>query len=379
MRRTLKRMALLNILLTVVACGAVLAASAAETLPPEYGALGSALTDGSAALMPNGLFSDDADSVAEAAGEGLSVRYLARSVIAAIGERFGSAARIFAALCVLIAISALVSAVCPGDAPAAKAAATAARFALAVSSLGLFYEKIKVLRVYFSELTAVMSACLPVMSCLYVAGGNVNVAAVNNATTVFMLDLTEILTSSVITPCVCVCLAAAFSDLIVGHEGAMSGVGDVSKRILTFVLGLSGTLLAASLSAQNALSSAKDTVGTKTVKYISGSAIPIVGATVGDALRTVAQGVRFLRSAVGASGICVLLLAVIPVLAELLLSRLAFSSAAAVGDMLGRRGEARFIRECASLCGYLTAAVALCGVLFVLVLTIFALSAVAAA
>jgi len=133
----------------------------------------------------------------------------------------------------------------------------------------------------------------------------------------------------------------------------------------------------ATLSAQNILASASDSAGTRAVKFLAGNMIPVVGSTVGDTLRTLAASVKLMRSTVGVAGIVALALLILPTVIELFLTRFAFNTAAAVGELLGCKGEVRLYREIASLYGYIIAAAVLSSLLCAFALTLFAIGQVA--
>jgi hypothetical protein len=84
-----------------------------------------------------------------------------------------------------------------------------------------------------------------------------------------------------------------------------------------------------------------------------------------------------MRSTVGVAGIVTLAFLLLPTLIELFLTRFAFNTAAAVGEMLGCKSAVRLYREIASLYGYVIAAAVLSSVLCAFALTLFALGQVA--
>ena len=136
-------------------------------------------------------------------------------------------------------------------------------------------------------------------------------------------------------------------------------------------------LLTLALSTQSVLVGKADTLGMRGVKYAVGNMIPVVGGAVAGTLGTVAAGVSLLRGVCGVSGIILIALLLLPALVQLLLLRATLRLAATVSTLLSCDGEARLLSEMASLHGYLAAAVSICGVTFILGLTLMVQSAVA--
>ena len=100
---------------------------------------------------------------------------------------------------------------------------------------------------------------------------------------------------------------------------------------------------------------------------------------MGESLNTLAASVSMLRGTVGVAGIVVIILLLLPTLLSLLLTRLSFSAAAGVAEMLGCDSQARLYRDISSVYGLLIAAAVLSALMFVFALTVFALTSAAAA
>ena len=109
----------------------------------------------------------------------------------------------------------------------------------------------------------------------------------------------------------------------------------------------------------------------------SAAAIPIVGGSVGDTLRTVAAGVQYLKGVVGIGGIFLILLLVLPVLLSLLMTRLAFLLGGGVADILGCDAEGRLLGELGNVYGCMLAVVSMSAVMFILALVIFVRTTIA--
>ena len=230
---------------------------------------------------------------------------------------------------------------------------------------------------FFQRICVMMNSMIPVMTALYIAGGNTAAAAVSASSMLIQINLIELCATSLVVPSVCACMALTLADSFRTGSGSLSGIVGSIKHTLTFIFGLCGTLLMASLAGQKIIAAASDNAGARAVKFLAGNMIPVVGSTVGDTLRTLAASVRLLRSTVGVAGILTLALLLLPFLIELLLTRLALNSAASFGEMLGCKNLVKLSREIASLYGYVIAAAAMASVLCVLSLTLFAVGSTA--
>ena len=89
------------------------------------------------------------------------------------------------------------------------------------------------------------------------------------------------------------------------------------------------------LTVQSLIAQAADTVSMKTAKFVVGSAVPVIGSTISDAINTVVSCAGLLKTAVGAYAIVVLILAFLPALLDCLLWMLATEISVAFAEMLG--------------------------------------------
>lgn len=364
---------LLTVFLTVLFC---LNASA---LPEEYRDFADAIPDDVAELLPDGFFSDDATEISNALGESLSPGYILGVVFDLLSGGMGDAFKLFALLTGLAVLSSLLNSfadtVSGGNLKAAVSYGSAVCTATAAVSLQL--PRIIAAGEFFKRICIVMNSMIPVMTALYLSGGNTAGAAVASSSLLIQINLIELCATAVALPAVCACMALTLADTLRTGEGSLSGIVGSIKHTLAFIFGLCSTLLMASLSAQNILAAAGDNAGARAVKFVAGNMIPVVGSTVGESLRTLATSVKLLRSTVGVAGIVTVALLLLPFIIGLFLTRFALNSAASVGEIIGCKSIVKLYRELASLYGYIIAAAAMASLLCVLSLTLFALGSTA--
>ena len=351
----------------------------ASALPEEYRDFADAIPDDVAELLPDGFFSDDATEISNALGESLSPGYLLGVVFDLLSGGMGDAFKLFALLTGLAVLSSLLNSfadtVSGGNLKAAVSYGAAVCTATAAVSLQL--PRIIAAGEFFKRICIVMNSMIPVMTALYLSGGNSAGAAVASSSLLIQINLIELCATAVVLPAVCACMALTLADTLRTGEGSLSGIVGSIKHTLAFIFGLCSTLLMASLSAQNILAAAGDNAGARAVKFVAGNMIPVVGSTVGESLRTLATSVKLLRSTVGVAGIVTVALLLLPFIIGLFLTRFALNSSAAVGEMIGCKSIVKLYRELASLYGYIIAAAAMASLLCVLSLTLFALGSTA--
>ena len=342
-----------------------------ETIPKEFFELLEILPDDVKNLLPEGVFSQDSQTVGAAVGEMSSFSYLLNSVLSAIGLRFGDCARLLATVCGLLILSAVCNTV-KNNLPSLRMGRAFSFCATLVILLSIITQTVRSLRGvtdYFSTLNAMTAAVLPLSSALYVMGGNVTTASVSSAGLSVFLTLLEELVGKSILPFCGICAAFALVNALDGTVRIGTLLSTLKKNyttILTFLM----MLLLAMLASQTALAAKSDTLAMRSVKFAAGNLIPVVGGSVSELLRTVSASVGYLRGVVGICGILLLLLTLLPTLAELFLMRLTWQLSASLADILGCDSEKKLLDEFASILGFLIAAVSICSSVLVLALSL---------
>lgn len=326
-----------------------------------------------AELLPDGLFSKAPETIYEAVEEMSGFAYFITSVSELLKLRIGDALRLFATLLGLLVIAALLRRVCE------LIKSPSLSNTLSMCSLGgimsavvaVQYEQLTAVSSFLGELNVFATSTLPIMAALYVSGGNVGAAAVNNSAMLLFLTVCENICNSTVMPVTAVCIALAFVSSFVKTPD-LKGIATTVKKIYTFIIGFIMSILMTVLAAQSTLTAAKDSLGGRAAKFMAGHFIPVVGGSVGESLKTVASSVAFIRTSVGIGGIVIIVLLLLPTLVSILLTRLAFMTSGSIARILGCGEEAGLLCELTSVYGYLLAVICSCSVMFIFALTLLA-------
>ena len=239
------------------------------------------------------------------------------------------------------------------------------------SSVGyIFYTHFARLGEFFSQIAMLVNGMIPVTASIWALGGNVTTASAGSATLYCFLTVFEKLWAASAIPVFSLLLMLGFCDVLCTDLKTGRIVGTV-KRIYGFFLGLSMTVLLSSLAAQTTLTAVSDSVAARTGRLVSSTVIPIVGGNLGEALRTVASSVRYLKSIFGIGGIIIIALMVLPMAISLLLTRFVFGIASTFADILGCSEESKLLSSFSEAYGCILAVVCGVGMMFVLSLCIF--------
>lgn len=340
----------------------------AVTMPPAYTALPDAIPPELEALLPDGLFSEDAEEALSATAELTDWRYLLNALASAVGLGLEDTVGL---LCVLVGLI-LLAAVCgrlreglggSGGEILNFCLRLTVYTAIVLQTAGA----VEVAQVYLDRLMALTGGMIPVMGTLYALGGNIGRAAVSSELMLVFLGICQYVSATVTPPLCAVCTSFSLMDAL-GTRLTLSPLCEQVKRWYASLLGLVMFLLTLALSTQSVLVGKADTLGMRGIKYAVGNVIPVVGGAVAGTLSAVGTGISLLRSVCGIAGIILVALLLLPTLVRLLLLRATLRLAATIASMLACDGEAKLLGEIASLHGCLAAAVSICSVTFVFAL-----------
>lgn len=227
-----------------------------------------------------------------------------------------------------------------------------------------------------STLATLVGAMLPLMGTLLAMGGNISAAVANSGVLSAFLAIATGLCAKTLLPTAGVCLVLSLVGAV-GNGPSLAPISRLVKRTYTLFISFLMLLLCGILGLQTVLAKGTDTLALRTARFAAGSFLPVVGGSVGEALRTVAAGVGLLRSVVGSAFVVVLFLVFLPPFLAVMLERLAFMLAGALAGVLGLDKEGAVLAELASVYGYVLAVLASLFVMTVFALTLFARAATA--
>ena len=114
--------------------------------------------------------------------------------------------------------------------------------------------------------------------------------------------------------------------------------GDVVKKVAVSILGLAGTVFTGVISLKDLLADSLDSVASRSVRFLVGKSVPLVGGVVSESYTAFIAGIKLIKNSVGVFGIAAVALAVLPVLITLGAWSLSFYASVSVCEAFGCRG-----------------------------------------
>ena len=377
----MRRILLLIVILLTFVHAAALSVSADQgdmEMPSGFGEALDELPEDVADKLPSDIYSDNPEDVGVALESLASPRYILELFGDLLGEGIGSAVALCATLCGILVVAALFSAL--KRSIASEALSGAIGFCVSAAMLAVILNalcrQIEMVRGFFERISALVYSMIPVFGAIYVSGGSVSGASTMSGSMYLFLAVCESFCTKTVVPIASICAAIAISrSLSPGID--LQSVGNAIKKCYTFSLGLIMSILLLLLASQSALSAAADSIGARAAKMLTASMIPVVGGSVAETLRAAAAGVGYIKTVVGVGGVVFIVILLLPTLVSLLLGRLSFMIAGAIGGMLGCDDEVRLLGDIGGIYNCMIAAVAMCSVMFIFAINIFMKTSVA--
>lgn len=177
-----------------------------------------------------------------------------------------------------------------------------------------------------------MTAFIPVFAAVCTAAGNAVTSASMSALLLGAAQGVSFIANFIVIPLMggylAITVASSVSPVI-----SNSGIADGIKKLSFWIMSLTSTLFIGIISIQTALGASADGLSVRTAKFIIGSAVPVAGPALSEALTTVTAAIGTLKASVGIYGVIACAVIFLPILAELFLWRLVLAVTDAVSSL----------------------------------------------
>ena len=287
-------------------------------------------------IIPDGV-EHDGDGTVELVGVGA----IFDAVLGAIN---GESGRIMPAVFTLFGLAILIAVADSGSAigcdSIGKTTSKMILIPISVSIFSTVYALCAEVRDSLSSIADFFGSAIPVLTAVNAASASVSTAAVQSANMSITLSLMERLAVGALMP-LCFCMFSLSFISTLSDGGGLCSVSRGVKSIFMWCVGIISTVLAAVISIQSVVASAKDSATLRAARYAASGTIPIVGTAVASALATLGGGMAVVRSTVGGSCIGVILALALSPLVLLLVYRLGVALCVALLEFCGSSGGVR--------------------------------------
>lgn len=178
-----------------------------------------------------------------------------------------------------------------------------------------------------------MLAYIPAIFFIISATGRVVSGASYYSLTVFMGQCVSRASSDIIAPFLKLFLALGITSAV-SPSVNLGGIIRLVSKTVRWILGIVTTLFSAFLTVKQIVSSGLDTVSDRAVKFSLVSFVPVAGAALSEAYKSVESSVCLLKSGVGVFALIAVGVMFIPIILECFLWVISLWAAKSVGELL---------------------------------------------
>lgn len=220
------------------------------------------------------------------------------------------------------------------------------------------------------SLNTFMASLLPVVSSLYIFGGNPAASAASNSALLLFFSLMSTISSKFLMPFLQIAFALCLATALPGTVN-LTSVSTLVKNTTTTVMAFIFSLFGFVMYLQTTIAASADNYTYRTVRFASGVFVPVIGSIIGDATRTVFGSIGVIKSTAGAIGITVILSIVIPPIVLVIFYKLALLGCAILSRVLGCEKESSFLYELNGIMNVLMALVIGSAAVLIIAIAVF--------
>ncbi len=214
-----------------------------------------------------------------------------------------------------------------------------------------------------------MLAFIPIFAGILLATGRSISATGYSSVMLFFTESVSTLSSNFLTPLCSMFLAIGVSGAFLS-EFKLFELGATIKKIAVWFMSFVSIIFLGILGMQNVIGAAVESAGTKTLKFVVGSFVPVVGNAVSESILTVKSCLNLLSSTAGVYVVIAVVLMMAPIIIELLLWRISLIVIRGVAGVLSCERIEKFSQVLEQTLSLMLAIVLFIVLMFVLSITI---------
>lgn len=319
-------------------------------------------------FLPEGVFDGDFSNLLE---KGLNEKLFFEYVIEYLFSGIGTVLRSFSAILVLILISSIFEMLGSSFSNTAlsNTFTICSGLCIALTVFNLCHSLATNVSTYIEIICNVMSAFAPIMATMQIMSGNITSATISNASMVLFISIVEGFFVAFMLPLVNLCLMFSCIKALGGIE--FGGISRLIRNTFTSVTVFVMSIFMFVFSFKNILAQGADSISIKTARFAISSFVPIVGASINDALRTVSSSLSLIKNSSGILAIISIALIILPIIVYVFLNKISFGLLASISKLIHCEKQSIILEEADALCSYMLTLLATGSALFIFAITIF--------
>ena len=222
---------------------------------------------------------------------------------------------------------------------------------------------------YTKTLLNAMCSFAPIMAGVQIMAGKLTTATITNASMILFISIVDCLLVALMIPVIKICMMLSCVKSLGGID--FGGISKTLKTSFSSITVFIMSLFMFVFSMKNTLSQSADSLSLKTARFAISSFVPLVGASINEALRTVSASLNLIKNSCGITAILAILLIMLPIIIYVFLNKISFGILSCIAKIISCEKESTVLEEAGSICTYLLTIITCTCVFFIFSITIF--------
>ena len=210
-----------------------------------------------------------------------------------------------------------------------------------------------------------MLSFIPVMVTVLVSCGKTLAGSGYYSLMIFVAEAISQLCSKLITPMLNVFLGVSICSAVV-PQLKLQSMTDLFSKTIKWLLSFSFTIFSALLTFRTLIATSIDSVSTRAVRFTMSSFIPVVGAALSEAYKTVQGSVNVLKNGIGVFVIFAVAIVFLPIIIRLMLWNFSISLCKTISQVLSISIPGEMLKSLSTVLSVLLAVVLCIMALFII-------------
>lgn len=317
--------------------------------------------------LAQNVFEDEATD--DTVSEKCTFSYIVEFLFSCVGASLENNSYLYASI-LLICAAACIGEICISNASNKKTATVCIGIALSLILFSISKSAIDVSVEYIYDISKLSSALIPASAGILICGGAVTGAGAGAVALSTLNVVWDKLCTSVLVPVSTSMLGFSVCETL-SPSFKISSISAYLKKCYLTLIGFLSTLISAVFGMQSVISASKDSLASKSLKFVISSSVPIAGSAVSSSLSTVSASLSVIKSTVGVGALLVLIGILAPAIIYIFTIRFILSVCASVCSAAGCPSSERVYRSFLSVLDMLMAVLLIVSISFIIVVAIF--------
>ena len=208
-----------------------------------------------------------------------------------------------------------------------------------------------------------MLSFIPVYASSLASSGYISSAAGYRTMMLGAVTVVSEISSEIITPLILIYLALCISGSVSGID--TEELSKSVKNLSVWILGTMMTVFSGLMGISTLVSSGADGAFSKTAKVLIGSAVPVVGSTVSEAVSAVRGCLIITKNFLGIYAVFAVAAIFLPTIAGILIWKICISVSSSITKIIGNKNLSALLSSVSAVLGIMLSLVVITGIMFI--------------